>query len=88
MKIEDVLDEIADITYMWGCHFFLETSLGNFIWQDPDYEGDNTISLFLGNYHQACAFLEIPYGRGKGQHVVRAYCGSKLTLGPDLTPTA
>lgn len=86
MKLEDLLDQVGEFTYMWGHRFFVETSLGNFLWSDPDYDGDNSIRQFHGSYKDACKFLDVSFGRDKGKHVVRAYCGDKIKLGQDIRP--
>ena len=37
------LDDVVDFILFWD-HFFLEAGKkGNYIWEDPEYGGDNTI---------------------------------------------
>ena len=74
------LDTIADFTWGFANEFFLETKEGNFVWSDPDYQGDNTIKPFNGNYLQWCKRCCIPYGREKGTHTIRGYCGEDVKL--------
>lgn len=84
MQLENILNEIAEVTWLFCSYFLLETSSGNFIWNDPDYGGDNTIRQFYGDYKAACKYAGTPFGRDKGHHVIRVYCGDKLTLGPEI----
>ena len=72
------LDTVADFTWGFGCHFFLETEDGNFIWSDPEYQGDNTIKQFNGDYKEWCSKSNIPFGRDKGSHTIRGYCGENV----------
>lgn len=70
------LDTIAEFTWFWNHHFFLETKEGNFIWSDPDYPGgNNTIRSYNGTLQDYCKESNIPYGRSKGKHSIRGYCG-------------
>jgi len=76
MKKEQLLELEGDFTWDFGCHFFIETNKGNFIWSDPDYNGDNTIVPFDGNYNDW-----LPrgmYGRSKGLHKIGSYCGTDI----------
>lgn len=76
---EDILGKIANFTWSFGTEFFLETDAGNFVWNDPDYCGDNSIKPFDGSYKDWCRELKIPYGRDKGTKVIREYCGESIT---------
>lgn len=69
------LDTIADFSWAWNHIFFLETSEGNFIWSDPDYNGNNTISRFHGSLEKFLKDNRIPYVRYKGKHTIGGYCG-------------
>ena len=42
----DLLNLIGDFTWLWNDIFFIETEQGNFVWSDPEYNGDNTIRLY------------------------------------------
>lgn len=46
MTKEELMSLVADVTWCWGCTFFLETKEGNFLWQDPSYSGDDSIVRF------------------------------------------
>ena len=74
------LDDIAEFCWGFGCEFFLETSRGNFVWSDPDYNGDNTIRRFDGTYKDWCKKSGIPFARDKGRHVIRDYCGADVAF--------
>lgn len=73
-----MLDLIADFTWDYGKEFFLETSEGNFVWSDPDHNGDNTINPFKGTYEDWLKENGIPYGRDKGKHKIRDFCGDNV----------
>ena len=68
------LDTIGTFTWNFGQEFFIETAEGNYIWNDPDYSGDNTIRKFNGTYDEWCKKTNIPYGRDKGVHRIGDYC--------------
>lgn len=74
------LDMVGDFVWSFGQNFFVETEVGNFIWSDPDYNGDNTLKKFDGDYKKWCRFEHIPYGRSKGKHVIRRYCGDEVKI--------
>ncbi|GAI42205.1 unnamed protein product [marine sediment metagenome] len=75
------LDTIGQFTWLWGHEFFVKTTEGNWIWSDPDYpHGDNTLRktpLTLGEHLKK---HDIPYGRDKGRHTIRDYCGEKVVI--------
>ena len=74
--MKDKLMSVAGhFIWSFGCEFFIETEIGNFVWSDPDYNGDNTIRPFNGNYHEWCNSVGIPYGRDKGVEFISSYCG-------------
>jgi hypothetical protein len=77
---EAIANTVGDFIYMWGMHFFIETSLGNFVWSDPDYQGDNTMTLFNGSYGDYCKQKNIDFGRAKGRHLIGRYCGENFTV--------
>lgn len=80
MTKDEMLDLIGQFTYCWGCHFFIETSQGNFIWLDPDYQGDNTLTPTSATYKEFCEYQRIPFGRGKGKHRIGDYCGEEVVF--------
>lgn len=70
------LDTIATFTWNYGNRFLLETAEGNFVWSDPGYPGgDNTLEDFEGDYNLWIKEQDIPFGRDKGDHSIRKYCG-------------
>ena len=73
------LDTVAEFTWDFGQEFFLETVQGNFIWSDPDYNGDNTIRPYAGSYRDWC-FGRNAFGRAKGSHTIRGYCGENVKI--------
>jgi hypothetical protein len=74
------LDQIAEFTWGFNSHFLLKTAEGSFIWSDPDYCGDNTIVPFEGGYKEWLIFEGIPFGRDKGTHIIREYCGEEVKI--------
>lgn len=78
MSKEEILELIGDFTWSFGNQFFIETPNGNFVWSDPDYGGNNILKSFNSNYEDWCKSLNIPYGRDKGRHKIRDYCGENI----------
>lgn len=74
------LDTMGSFTWNYGQKFFIETIDGNYVWSDPDYNGDNKIVLFNGTYEEWLKLERIPYGRDKGKHTIRGYCGEGVRL--------
>lgn len=75
------LDDVAEFTFNFINKFFMETDKGNFVWDCPDYPGgNNTIKPFDGSYKDWCRFEGIPYGRCKGKHTIRNYCGNEVQI--------
>jgi len=74
------LNTVAEFTWLWDDKFFLETENGNFIWSDPDYNGDNTIRPYNGTLIQYCKENGIDFGRGKGKHHIENYCGPNIKI--------
>ena len=77
---DQILALVGDFTWLWGQEFFVETSVGNFIWNDPDYGGDNTFTAFSGSYTDYLKKAGIDFGRDKGRHVISDYCGDQIVL--------
>jgi len=71
------LDSVASFTWGFGHEFFLETEHGNYIWSDPNYGGNNTIRKTQLSYSTWAAPF---WGRDKGKHVVREYCGENVQI--------
>ena len=77
---EEFLNVVGEFTWMWGMDFFIETDVGNFIWKDPDYQGDNTIRRYNGSYNDYLKEFDIDFGRDKGKHMISEYCGTEFKL--------
>lgn len=77
MTKEKLCGMIGDFTWNFGNKFFIETAEGNFIWSDPDYNGDNTIRKFNGTLQD---YFGDSFGRDKGKHYISDYCGTEFTL--------
>lgn len=78
MTKEDLGNLVGHFTWSFGQEFFIETEQGNFVWSDPDYNG--TIRTFKGNYHTWVKQINIPYGRNKGHHIIKQYCGDFILV--------
>lgn len=70
-------DTIAEFTWDFSSHFFLETEKGNYIWSNPDYGGDNTIQPYDSSYE---AWIDGGVGRSKGKHRIGDYCGENVVI--------
>jgi len=73
-------ETVADFVWSFHDKFFLETQEGNFVWSDRDYGGDNTIWPFKGGIKQWCKTEGIPFGRCKGRHTIKHYCGPDVII--------
>lgn len=74
------LNSIGTFGWDFGSNFFIETKFGNFIWSDPDYNGNNHIKKFYGDLETFCQNSNIPYIRDKGNHVIQDYVGNDVIL--------
>ena len=72
---EELINLEGSFTWDFGQNFLIETAKGNFIWSDPDYQGSNKMIPFNGDYGNWCKHTGVPYGRDKGLHVIKSYCG-------------
>lgn len=74
------IDDNANFIWLWDDKFFLETNKGNFVWSDPNYNGDNTITPFPGSFKDYIKKENAPYGRCKGIKNIRNFCGSSVII--------
>jgi len=74
------LDTVATFIWGYGQKFFIETSDNNYVWSDPDYDGDNKITPFKGTYNEWLKSEGLLFGRDKGDHTIRGYCGEDVHL--------
>lgn len=84
MNKETLMNLMGEFTWNFGQQFFIETAQGNFIWSDPDYNGDNTIRKYHGTIHDF--FPGDSYSR-EGKHVIGKYCDPMFTLVDDSNTT-
>ncbi len=77
---EKLLDSVGDFTWDFGQKFFVETEYGNFVWSDPDYNGDNSFTKYEGTYEDWMPAVSGRFGRSKGKHIIRQYCGNDIIL--------
>ena len=74
-----ILDLVGDFTWDFGQRFHIHTKVGDFEWRDPDYGGDNSIRP-CAPYQQWIKKSGAPFGRSKGSHVIREYCGDEVKI--------
>jgi hypothetical protein len=71
---KDILEDMmGDFTWDFGQKFFIEASVGNFVWSDPDYNGDGSMERYSGTIQD---WFDGGYGRDKGTHRIGSYCGN------------
>lgn len=77
-KYETISELVGDFSWNFGKLFYIETSQGNFIWSDPNYDGDNTIKQHNGTIDSFMKENSVPFLRDKGKHVIKIYCGKDV----------
>jgi len=76
--MEDLtINDKAIFIWDFGMNFFLQTNKGNFIWRDPNCNGDNTIVKFDGSLKD---YFNGSFGRNKGEHIISDYCGKDVKI--------
>lgn len=75
------LNSIGDFTWSFGQTFHIELmgSRECYEWSDPDYGGDNTIRP-CGKYHEWLDKNNLEFGRDKGTHKIKDYCGKDVII--------
>ena len=79
MKTQEFLNMTGEFTWFFGMHFFIETDIGNFVWSDPVYYGDNSIKPYPGTVQEYSEFCG-HFGRCKGVHTIGEYCGNEVKI--------
>ena len=74
MNAETLKNLVGSFCWNYSNKFFIETDMGNFVWSDPDYHGDNTMKMYNGTYQEWLKEQGIPYCRDKGNHIIGNYC--------------
>ena len=77
---EALIGAMATFTWYFGQDWLVETEFGNFHWKDPDYKGDNTMTLFNGSHIQFRDHVNVGMGRDKGLRSIEKVCGTEFTL--------
>ncbi len=84
MTKEELLNTRGHFTWSFGNEFFIEIYIDgikkNYVWSDPEYGGDNNIRKYEGTYEDWCDHLGIRFGRDKGFHVIKNYCGDDVKI--------
>ena len=78
MTRNEILNLNGDFTWDFGNQFFIETPRGNFVWSDPDYDGNNILRAVKCSYKEWIGPGR--YGRDKGKHRIEGYCGDKVKI--------
>ena len=79
MTREEFLELEGEFTWSFHDVFHIKTSTGCFEWSDPEYGGNNTI-IPTENLSSWCKRQEIPFGRDKGIHKIKDYCGVDVSV--------
>lgn len=74
------LDTIGLFTWNFGNKFHIETKVGHFEWSDPSYPGGTNTIVPTVKYEEWIKIESIPYGRDKGIHSIRVYCGENVVI--------
>jgi hypothetical protein len=77
---DDILNQVGRFTRLHGWVFFIETPLGNFVWNDPVVNGDGRLiltNISLENYTQT---LEVSPTSFKQNYRLRDFCGEKTVV--------
>jgi len=81
MDIDKIKKSVGTFTWFWSHLFFVETEYGNFLWSDPDYNGDDSFTIYDGQYDDYCRRSgNTIFGRDKGKHIVEEYCGPDIWI--------
>ena len=73
MEKEQFRGMTGHFVWSFGKEFFIETQKGNFVWNDPDYGGDNTVRQFQGDLKKWLKEMQIPYCRDKGTRFIENF---------------
>ena len=83
----ELLNLMGEFTWFWDDKFFIRTKKGNFVWSDPDYNGDNTIRPFAGSIFDFHKQYGYDFGRDKGDHQIYRKCGENIIfIGDSMSP--
>lgn len=83
----DITSELADFSWAWNDKFFVQikhpinpANGGNYVWSDPDYGGDNTLTKFEGSLIDFLRREKVEFVRDKGLHIIGQYCGMVVVV--------
>jgi hypothetical protein len=83
MTKEHVAGLVGEFTWDFSQQFFIETAEGNFVWSDPDYQGDGSIRKYAGSFQDWIKADQGGFGRSKGTHIIGSYCGDFIFVEED-----
>jgi len=77
-----ILSEVGNFSWNLDKEFFVQTSMGNFVWKDPALGGDNTFTKFEGSFAEYCIKQG---GTGffcpsKGHRQIIKFCGRQIKI--------
>lgn len=75
-------DDRGAFTWLWSEEYFIQShGKGNWIWKSSEYAGgDNTIRRYNGTLTDYLKEIQLPFGRGKGVHTIKQYCGDQVKI--------
>lgn len=71
----EVKEVVGEFLWSFGASWFIESKMGNFIWDDPDHGGNNTVRETLIPYLVWLDGEHIEFARSKGLHCIKDYIG-------------
>ena len=80
---DELANLLGEFSWDFGQLFFIETERGNFVWSDPDYNGDNTIRPFAGTYQDFTKKANVEFCRSKGHRTIGAYVDADFVYKPE-----
>ncbi len=75
-----ILDLTGNFVWSFGKEFHIATDKGNYEWSCPDYPGGDDTLKPCGSYGEWLDKIGIEFGRCKGRHVIKDYCGESVVL--------
>lgn len=75
---EELLETVAEFTWNFGIHLYVDTGSKQFIYSSPSYYGDGSLVETNQSYDD---WIKPNWGRDKGKHIIKEYCKvSKVVL--------
>jgi hypothetical protein len=85
LRREELGNLIGEFYWDFGHTFYIETSIGRFLWSDSEYPGGtNEIKVFSVSFEKVCKYLDVPMMRYKGSHRIKDYCPEFIWKGNEI----